>query len=489
MRRVLVLLAAALLAVSACTGGEVGPRLRLPADFTRAMIHLLGKQDPALRERLGAAIIVASRRTGEKLPVVSRLLGERMLAVGLTVDAWTEGDDPAALLVSNPGEEAFRPVVHLTCVVGKAMQGKPMVVYIEDGAEVRSELFERTQERAVALSPVPAGGRRLYIITTDRTQVSGGAGDKRRLGVRVRLHHQSLIRQLEKETDLAARRDLMRLVAQDGVQERTNLVGNLVVALGLGWNGFTEGDDRAGLVVSNPGKAPVTHHLLVVNKAPPEQLPVTVTARGDGWSQAIRFDQAASKPLVLPPVPAGQRRFFTLTVDKPWIYEGQAWRQLGLRLDLNTAGLLATVKGSRDAGLRGLVTALMLDRPTLDARRVGKEEAFLCGFSVDGWTPEARPGALILANRSHEAARFELTLGFQADQAHLPVTARVDDGRRVHEVRFDRAGARTLRLDPMAPYTRQLFILDTDQSGTPAKGVDRRALSVRVISVRRVPTP
>ena len=487
MRRALPLALALIMTAAACTGSDPGPRLRLPADFTQALISLLGKQDPALRERLGQAIITASRRTGEQLPVVSRLLGERVLAVGLTVDSWTQGEDPAALLVSNPGSAPMRPVVRLTCVTGKALQGKPMVVYIEDGEAVTSELFKVTQERAVALSPVPAGGRRLYIIATDRTQIAVGAGDSRRLGVRVRLHAQNLIRQLEKGKDPVARRDLMRLVAEDGVQDRAKLMGSLVVALGLGWDDFTEGADRAGLLVSNPGTAPVTHHLLVVNKAQPEQLPVTVTASTQGWSRAIRFDQAAKNTLTLPPVPAGERRFFTFSVDKPWVYEGQVQRLLGVQLDLNAAGLLATVRGSRDAGLRGLVTALMLDRPALGARRVGEEEAFLCGFSADGWTAGGQPGALILANRGHTRARFEVTFGCDAGEAYLPVTARVDDGEQVHAVTFDRAGVRKLTLGALAPYTRRLLLVDTDHTWSPEKGTDQRALGVRVVSVKRLP--
>ena len=485
MRRLALLLALLLLA-GGCTGGDAGPRLRLPADFTGALISLLGKKDPALRERLAHAIVEASRRTGEQIPVVSRLLGERVLAVGLTIDAWTEGEDPAALLVSNPGEAAIRPVVRLTCVTGKVLQGKPMVVYIEDGEAVRSELFKRTQERAVALSPVPAGGRRLYIITTDRTQVSVGAGDSRRLGVRVRLHHQNLIRQLEKSGDPEASRSLMRLVAEDKVQEARKLMGRLVVGLGLGWDDFTEGSDRAGLVISNPGPAPVTHNLLLVNRAQPEQLPVTVTVQGGGWSRAVRFGQAAKLPLALPPLLAGERRLFTLSVDRPWIYEGQVPRLLGVQVDYNAAVLLATVRGSRDPGLRGLVTALMLDRPALGARRLGEEDAYLCGFFADGWTDGTSPGALILSNRSHAPASFELTLGCDAGEAYLPVTARVDDGQRVHEVSFNKAGKRKVTLPPVAPYTRRLLMVDTDHAWSPDKGTDRRELGVRVVSVQRL---
>ncbi len=488
MMRVLSLALAALLAVSACKSSETGPRLRLPADFTRVLIRLLGKADPALRARLVRAMVVTSRRTGMQLPVVSRLLGERVLAVGLTVDAWTKDEDPAGLLVTNPGKAPIRPVMRLTCVTGKALRGKPMVVYIEDGEEVRTELFKRTQERAVTLSPVPAGGRRLYIITTDRTQVSVGVGDSRRLGVRVRLDHQDLIRQLEKKTDPAARRALMRLVAEDDVQERRDLLSSTVVALGLGWDDFTEGADRAGVVVSNPSARPVTHHLLLVNKARPKFLPVTVTARGDGWGRIIRFDQAGKQTLALPRVPAGQRRFFSFTVDKPWVYEGQSWRQLGVQLGLDAAGLLATLRSSGDPALRGEIAAMMLDGSVLGARRAkgGNEDAFLCGFYRDGWTVGSKPGALILVNRGHAAARFEVTLGCDAGEAYLPVTARVENGQRTQTVRFDRAGSRKLLLDPVAPYTRRLLLVDTDHTWSPAKGADQRELGVRVVSVRRI---
>ena len=57
--------------------------------------------------------------------------------MGFTVDHWTEGASPAALLVTNPGKEPWQPALRLACNTGEGALSKPMVARaLEDAANV-----------------------------------------------------------------------------------------------------------------------------------------------------------------------------------------------------------------------------------------------------------------------------------------------------------------------------------------------------------------
>ena len=58
-----------------CLFGVAALYLLLQADFTRAMIRLLGKNDPTQRQRAARAMLAASRSTGWHVPVVRSLIG------------------------------------------------------------------------------------------------------------------------------------------------------------------------------------------------------------------------------------------------------------------------------------------------------------------------------------------------------------------------------------------------------------------------------
>ena len=95
------------------------------ADFSSAFLRLFANKDGKEREELSRAIVRASSRSGELIQVVERFLGDRILAVGFTVDHWTEGASPAALLVTNPGKEPWQPALRLACNTGEGALSKP----------------------------------------------------------------------------------------------------------------------------------------------------------------------------------------------------------------------------------------------------------------------------------------------------------------------------------------------------------------------------
>lgn len=484
MRRAAMMLWA-LAALGACSGqGE--SRYELPADFSRGLLSLLkNRQDTALRQEIAAGMVAASYRSGGQLPAVRQLLGRQVLAASLTEDFWTIGGEPAALLVNNPDDAPLRLTVRLTCNTGSGSTSRPMTAYVEDGEQVKGYLFERTGERAVTLAPVPAGGQRLFIFTTDRTQAPESPEDKRRLGVRVALDHQPLIGRLERGS-APARRRLLRRIARSGVQGEVELLDRLVVALGLGWKNFTEGTDRAGVVLTNPGARPVTYHLRLRSLAPQGQEPVTATLRSGQWTRTVRFDRPVGQRVALPPLAAGGQGFVSISGSHATLDAGAVLRLLGVQVELLSGELNATLSGEADPALAELAADFLLrDREhgpvllPLVPRRV-----HLSGMSEDRWTLNGESGAIILTNPSHRPERWELVLGCDAGVAFLPITARARLGGQTLKVEFERAGQRRLRLPAVPPYRHLLLLLDSDRTWVPTGGKDRRVLGVRVLGAR-----
>ncbi len=362
-----------------------------------------------------------------------------------------------------------------------------MTVYIDDGDEKpRALVFARTEERTVTFSPVPPGSRKLYVITTDRTQVPDSPNDKRQLGVRIIVDHQWLLRDLARTRGAGQKRRDLRHVIEHHVQDKVTMLGGFMAALGLGWNGFTEGKDAAAVVVSNPGKDKMTPRIRLSSLARPQDMPVTVKVEGGEWHESVQFNQPGEQHLSLPAVLPGGIRLFTFTVSKPWNHPRAASRLLGVKLDVTTPGLLEMLRGSRGPGLHGAAAATLVRERSQDLRKLGDGGAQLGGVTNDGWTSGGKPGAVVISNRSYKTAWWELTLGCDAGAASLPITALVDDGEKPITARFLKAGDQRVVLSPIAPYSRKLYLITTDQSWTPTGGTDRRLLGVRITSARQI---
>jgi len=458
-------------------------RYRYQADFSRAIVKLLRQRNPAFRVHLAGAIVEASTGFGTQVPMVRQLMGKEIVAVGLSPDAWTLGSDPAAIVVTNHGTKPLAPAIRMTCNLDEAPEPQPMVVYLDDGEKINMLIFQNAAEKSVKLAPVPPGGRRLYAVTTDRAPVAGSPDDQRRLGVRVRLDHQWLIKYMEQPRFPEARQRLLRKVMEQEVQEKEAMVSGLVSALGLGWQGFTEGEDKAGFLLYNPTQSQLVYHLSLDTQAGEKDLPLKVEVKGGGRIRSVPFTEAEEQVIALPAITPGAVELFTLAVDRPYINEDEGRRLLGIQVNVSAGSLLKTVQKSPDRMLWRVV-ADSLARTRQDAvTRVGTD-IHLVGFTADRWTSEGKPGGVIITNRTHRPTRRTLTLGCDADGAYLPITARVSDGRKTLSAYFDRAGKHDLDLPAVPPFSRRMFLVTTDLSWSPSGGSDKRLLGVRFVQAR-----
>ena len=99
----------------------------------------------------------------------------------LSPDGWTAGVRPAGLLVTNSGDDTLVQELRLS-VDAKAGE-YPIRVFVDDGGQLETLIFERPEEKYVELPPVRPRSERLFIVWTDKAWSPEGS-DTRQLGVR-----------------------------------------------------------------------------------------------------------------------------------------------------------------------------------------------------------------------------------------------------------------------------------------------------------------
>lgn len=152
-------------------GQEARPRQSLP----EAIAGLLA--NPSTERRAKLVERIAGLSAADK----TALVGDQMVAVGISADFWTVDGKPAGVLVRNDGDQPFTPTLKLGCY---APGGEAPKVSIDDGESKIEFVFDPNGVRDQQLSPVPPKSSRLYIVTTDRTW-QAGAPDNRKLGVQI----------------------------------------------------------------------------------------------------------------------------------------------------------------------------------------------------------------------------------------------------------------------------------------------------------------
>ena len=112
------------------------------------------------------------------------LQGDRLRAVGLSRDGWTDGVRSAGLIVKNPDDRASVQELNLT--VRAAASEYPIRVFVDDGEQVETVRFDQGGTRRIRLRPVPQRSSRLVLVWSDKAWSSSNTNDSRRLGVRIR---------------------------------------------------------------------------------------------------------------------------------------------------------------------------------------------------------------------------------------------------------------------------------------------------------------
>lgn len=147
------------------------------ANLPESLARLRASPDADLRSRLLEAITTWNLR--ERMALEGDAAA---VAFGLRFDRWTRGTAPAAVVVTNSGSAAARPVVKIGCLARP--EDLPVTATIDDGVEVSSFTLESAGQIEAAVSPLAPGESRLLLIWSDREWRPAGA-DSRLLGVSV----------------------------------------------------------------------------------------------------------------------------------------------------------------------------------------------------------------------------------------------------------------------------------------------------------------
>jgi hypothetical protein len=108
--------------------------------------------------------------------------GDRLRAVGLSPDGWTDGVRAAAVIATNPGDHPA--IQELRLAVNADSSQLPIDVFVDDGERVTTVRFERRGLRTVELGSLPPGVSRLFVVWSGK-EWSPAGDDARRLGVRI----------------------------------------------------------------------------------------------------------------------------------------------------------------------------------------------------------------------------------------------------------------------------------------------------------------
>ena len=434
------------------------------------------QQKPDAYIRVKLAEVIANESFADK----QQLLGDFIVAVGVTGDHWTEGGAPAAVVVTNTMDQKVVPDVVLTC--NASADELPITAVVDDGQQIKEYVIEAPGSIPVALSPVPHHSRRLYIISTSGTW-SPGEGDDRQLGVRVDVMPLGMLRSLSDKADHKAWIRLAGAMASSALAGMQELAGGQAKSQGLSPDGWTMGGEPAGLVIENlDDDNEAVWELSLGCHAGEDVLPITALVEDGLESREVVFDQPGSQRLVLSPVPAGEAALYLLSSDKTWSPGEGDDRQLGVIVDglqRSLSGTLESLQGNPHSRTRDWALATVLaheERMTLEDERVQA-----VGLSGDQWTLNGEPAGLAIENPAEDRDLvLDLNLTCHASPDELPITAVVDDGEEKKEYRFQEAGSRMVTLAPVPAGTKRLFIVSTDKTWSPGTETDDRVLGVRV---------
>ena len=142
------------------------------AKYDDRLDRLVRRPDPEERARTTQEIL-----DGE----TTRRLGPDLLVANTFWDFWSQGDHPVAVVARNPLGRATTPRLSVRSGGGGEF---PRHLWVDDGETTRQLVFARPSTLDVELSPVEAGGERLFILWTDRSW-RPTSGDRRTLGVRL----------------------------------------------------------------------------------------------------------------------------------------------------------------------------------------------------------------------------------------------------------------------------------------------------------------
>lgn len=170
-------------------GGRLGPRTgneTARQGLPERLEQLKLERDPVARAELLREILdhlEGPDRVGRAFDL-RFLRGERLRAVGLSPDGWTDGVEPAGLILKNTTDGPL--VEELLLTVRAPASYYPIRIYVDDGETVETVRFDKGRTRRIRLRSVPRGESRLVLVWSDKAWPPRKESDPRQLGVRIR---------------------------------------------------------------------------------------------------------------------------------------------------------------------------------------------------------------------------------------------------------------------------------------------------------------
>ena len=452
---------------------QLGVSINVSPSWT--LRQLMRKPDAYIRVKLAEVI------ANEVVPGKVELLDSMIIAVGITGDHWTEGDEPTALVVTNTLDEPMVPEVRLGC--NGQTHELPLTVTVDDGQERTSVTFHAPGEQVMALTPVPRHSRRLFIFTTDRTWSPGGADD-RDLGVSLAVEPSRVFSTLVEKYDPRAWGAVARAILDGQLPDSCELMPGQARAAGVLPDGWTRGRELAGVGLAHDHEVGgVVYELNLGCHAKSDDLPLEVALHDGGRQVTLTFEQSGEQQVILDPVEPGEDRLVIVACDGSWSPGGGDERELGVlleRVEISLRGTLSALLKKDDIKGRAWCLERIHQGDTPGQLCLLSDRVEAVGLTGDGWTTEQWPAALAVTNGGDKDLVLDIKLECHAMPEALPITALLDDGRERREVRFKERGRRNVTLDPIPAGESQLLIITTDHTWTPGTETDQRQLGVRI---------
>jgi len=437
---------------------------------TGTLETLLEKPDPDKRAKLTDEI------ARESFSGKIRLLGNQIVATGLSLDHWTEDGVPAGVIYTNYEDREVSPELLFTCHA--PADDLPLTLHIEDGKRRRRYVFKQDGYRQITLPPVSPHSKRLYIIYTDKTW-SPGSDDPRKLGVCIDISPEWTLRSLQQKPDAYIRVKLAEVIANESIAGKVELLSDFIIAVGLTGDHWTMDHAPAAVVVTNVHDQEVVPKLVLGCNAGPDVLPLTASI-DDGQSvQELVYEQPGNKLLTLKPVPQHSRRLYIISTDKTWSPGGGDKRELGVSVDISPGGMLTAFQGRQDPKIWSKAARSVASREMPGRMNLNDPRVMAVGLSPDQWTLDGEPAGVVISNLDDYMMAWEMELGCHADPDTMPVTVTVEDGERVTKVLFSEAGSQLVTLSPVPADDSRLYIVASDKTWSPGSG-DERKLGVLV---------
>lgn len=401
-------------------------------------------------------------------------IGNTALALGLGMGSWTT-NGPVVLAVNNTSAQPLRKELTLSCTAPAA--SLPLTATIHGPKGKQRYVFRKAGQQLAVLPSVASQQSELFFLTTDKTWIAP-QDKKMRLGVRVTHSRDFTMRALLKRPNAKRRAKLISDMFDDMV-ERTQMLGNAVIAVGLSGDGWTVAGEPVGIAVRNDWSVKFPMQLFMSCGAKDKDLPITAIIDDGARKKKVVFKSSIPQIVSLPALPPGGKKLYIITTDKVWTPATHDKRWLGVNIHLTPGALLGDLYEQQVpvADLQILGRGIRLGDP-MGKGELGNEYYIGLGLTDDGWTIDGKVAALVVRNEGKTAWRPLINLNVSYRKTDLPMTASIWDGEKKHPVTFTAMPTTSFKLAPILPGKQRTYLLTTDKTFKDPQ--TQRALGVRV---------